>query len=55
MHDSFLLEIPREELNYWADLSKTIMERPVPGLGGVSIPVDVEFGETWGEMEKWKS
>ncbi len=53
MHDSFLLEIPKEELDYWAGLTKETMEAPVPGLGGVSIPVDVECGESWGEMERW--
>lgn len=53
MHDSFLLEVPKEKLNYWAETTKNIMELPVPGLGGISIPADVEFGESWGEMKRW--
>lgn len=53
MHDSFLLEVPDGKVDYWANLVQTIMEAPVPGLGGVSIPVDVKVGRNWGGLGSW--
>ena len=55
MHDSFLLEVPTGEVDYWAEMVQTIMEAPIEGLGGVSIPVDVKVGQTWGDLEKWRT
>ncbi len=59
MHDSFLLEVPMNEVNHWAEVVKGVMEAPVPGLG-TGIPVDIEVGENWasdelplGKMTKW--
>jgi DNA polymerase-1 len=52
MHDSFLLEVPTDKIDYWAGLVKGVMEAPVPGLN-TSIPVDVEIGRNWGEMTAW--
>ena len=53
MHDSFLLEVPDGEVDFWADLVQTIMEGPIEGLGGVSIPVDVKVGKSWGDLASW--
>jgi DNA polymerase-1 len=54
MHDSFLLEVPTEEVDFWAEMVQTIMEAPVDGLGGVSIPADIKVGKDWGNLEKWQ-
>lgn len=53
MHDSFLLEVPDSEVSYWADTCRAVMEAPVPELDGVSFPVSVEAGPSWGELEEW--
>jgi DNA polymerase-1 len=53
MHDSFLLEVPDEEVDFWAETVKGVMEAPIDGLDGVSIPVDVEVGKNWGDLTKW--
>ncbi len=53
MHDSFLLEVPDSEVDSWAETVKGVMEAPVDGLGGVSIPVDIEVGKNWGNLTKW--
>jgi len=52
MHDSFLLEVPTPELGDWARTVREVMEAPVDGLN-TSIPVDLEFGRNWGDLEKW--
>lgn len=54
MHDSFLLEVPDHMVDHWAEKVKTVMESPIEGLNGVSIPVDIKTGRTWGTLVKWK-
>jgi DNA polymerase-1 len=53
MHDSFLLEVPDEEVDDWAQKVKTVMEAPIEGLDGVQIPVDIETGRNWGDLSEW--
>ena len=53
MHDSFLMEVPDGLVSHWAYKVKEIMERPIEGLGGVQIPVDIETGRNWGDMTAW--
>jgi len=55
MHDSFLLEVPEDEVDRWARTAQAVMETPIPELGGISIPVDIEVGENWGELRTWKA
>ena len=55
MHDSFLLEVPTGMVDHWAQKVKTVMESPVQGLNGVSVPIDVETGRDWGSLVKWKA
>jgi len=54
MHDSFLLEVPDHMVDHWAEKVKTVMESPIEGLNGVSIPTDIETGRDWGTLVKWK-
>lgn len=53
MHDSFLLEVPDGMVEHWAWKVKTVMEAPIEGLNGVSIPADIETGKNWGNLAKW--
>jgi len=55
MHDSFLLEVPDHMVDHWAEKVKTVMESPIEGLKGVSIPTDIETGRDWGTLVKWKA
>ena len=54
MHDSFLLEVPDQMVDHWAEKVKTVMESPIEGLNGVCIPTDIETGRNWGALEAWK-
>jgi len=53
MHDEFLLEVPVNEIAGWAEVTRLIMETPVPELDGVSFPTTMEVGETWGTMKSY--
>jgi len=53
MHDSFLLEVPDGMVDHWAWKVKEVMEAPIEGLDGVSIPADIETGKDWGNLSKW--
>jgi DNA polymerase-1 len=53
MHDSFLLEVPDDEVDDWASRVREVMEAPIEGLGGVQIPVDIETGRNWGTLTEW--
>jgi DNA polymerase-1 len=53
-HDEFMLEIPSSPgrvVDQWVADVRGIMEEPIVGLGGVSFNVDVEAGESWGELK----
>jgi DNA polymerase I-like protein with 3'-5' exonuclease and polymerase domains len=53
MHDSFLLEVPDLLVDHWAEKVRAVMEAPIDGLNGVSIPADIETGKNWGSLKKW--
>lgn len=55
VHDSLLVECPKDHLDEVAKLIKTKMECSFNIKGRkVVFPVDVEYGENWGKLEKWK-
>uniref|UniRef100_A0A6M3K042 Putative DNA polymerase n=1 Tax=viral metagenome TaxID=1070528 RepID=A0A6M3K042_9ZZZZ len=54
VHDSLVFELPREGLDERIGEIKSVMERPVPELDGLSIEVEAQVGENWGEMEDWE-
>lgn len=54
-HDSLMLEVPREVAYEVGERVRACLRRPVVINGEeVTIPVDVEIGERWGELEKVK-
>jgi len=52
MHDEFIFEVRDEDVEQLSLRSKEIMERPIPELGGISIPTDLEVGSNWGKWHK---
>jgi len=52
-HDALYAEVKANELNYWANTMKLVMEQPVEELDGSRFPVEVSVGPSWGEMEEW--
>ena len=49
VHDELLLEVPPDEIDAVAALTRAIMTGCVP-LPGVSLAVDVAVGVNWGEL-----
>lgn len=45
IHDSFVLEVPKAEADWVGQLMGSVMTRPRPELGGLSIGVEVKVGE----------
>jgi len=53
MHDALKLEVPISEADRWAGVLQHVMEQSIPELGGVSFPVDVKVGVSWGKLSTW--
>jgi DNA polymerase-1 len=54
VHDSLLVECPKEKLNEVVAIMKKKMECTFAIKGKkVIFPVDIEYGENWGKLEKW--
>jgi DNA polymerase-1 len=49
IHDSILIECPKENVEKVADILKTTMEKVAPELG-IKLRVDVSTGKNWGEL-----
>lgn len=49
IHDSILIECPRENADKVADLLRTTMENVYPDLA-IKLKVDVSIGDNWGEL-----
>ena len=56
-HDSVLCEVTTGRLEAVASILQTELERPVPELGGLSIPVELKAGPAWHEstMEPYEA
>jgi uracil-DNA glycosylase family 4 len=55
VHDSLLFELPKSSYRSELRCIKKVMEQPVQIAGEyVSFPVDVEVGESWGELKEIK-
>ncbi|KKK49096.1 hypothetical protein LCGC14_3138520, partial [marine sediment metagenome] len=51
MHDELMLEVPEGDVDHWSSVVTEVMQRPVPELGGASLPVNVSVGEDWGSVK----
>lgn len=49
VHDSLVFECPEEMVENLILVVKTVMEQPWKELGGMSIPIGVKVGDSWGE------
>jgi uracil-DNA glycosylase family 4 len=57
VHDSLLVECPRELVARVASCLKAVMEQPWPQMGGFSIPAEFNVGgvgDSWGELRPYK-
>lgn len=55
VHDEIVFNVPKGELERTCKLIKQVMETPFRLLGrSVSIPVEIKWGENWGETREFK-
>lgn len=54
IHDALLVHVPEQHAPTMAKILKYCMKDavPLPGTDNVTIPVDIEGGERWGEFDK---
>lgn len=52
VHDAVVSFVQKTRLGHFAGLAKTAMEAPIPQLGGLTISVEMKYGENWGDMRK---
>ena len=50
IHDSFLLEVMEEKVDYVVQCLNAVMTEPVPELNGLNFGCKVEVGKRWSEM-----
>lgn len=56
VHDSILMEVPRGKVDVAVGGIRECMEREWPAIAtGFMVPIDVKFGDSWGEMTEWKA
>jgi len=48
-HDSFLCEVPDEQIAETSTTLREVMEAPVPQMGGVRFPVTISVGRNWAD------
>lgn len=55
VHDSLLVEVKEELVNYWAKKIVEVIQQTAKDIGiTVNIGVDVSIGDRWGSMEEYK-
>lgn len=55
VHDSLIFECPSELVDELVATVTEVMCQPFPELGGMSIPIGVKVGDSWGECEEYVS
>lgn len=48
-HDELVYSVPKSKVERYAGLLKLAFEEPIPELGGLSLPANVVWGNTWAE------
>jgi uracil-DNA glycosylase family 4 len=54
VHDSLVLEAPTELIPEVVRIVKKVMEQPFEELGGMTIPISVAVGDSWGETNAYR-
>lgn len=54
VHDGYCLVVPKNLVDKAIETLYTVLTRPIPEMGGLTIGCEVEIGDNWGEMEKVK-
>ena len=53
VHDELVFSVPEEEVGELVEMTSTILSTAVDL--SIPTPVDVEVGQSWGELEAWES
>lgn len=53
VHDSLVVECPDEMIPQVVGVLKRVMEQPFKELGGLTLPIGIAVGKSWGETEKY--
>lgn len=51
VHDELDFSVPKTDVKEIAEVTRQAFETPVPELGGISLPVDVNWGSNWAECK----
>ena len=54
IHDSLIIESPPEKVDEVVGVLRRVMEQPFRELGGLTIPIGVQVGDSWGSVEKYE-
>jgi hypothetical protein len=54
VHDSYMLCVPNNDVDKAIEILYTILTRPIPEMGNLTIGCEVEVGKNWGELERVK-
>jgi len=46
-HDELVFSVPKDKVEYYAKIAKAAMEEPIPELGGISLPANAVWGDSW--------
>ena len=50
-HDGYILDVPTARAREALELLAGILTRPIPEMGGLTIPCELEMGDDWASME----
>jgi len=54
VHDSLVFQVPKGMLNEIVEKVEPVLTQKWPELAGFSCPVEIEYGPSWGELEKYE-
>lgn len=54
VHDALIFEYPKEIRNQVLGVVRRVMEQPWNELGGMTLPIGIAVGPSWGEVESYK-
>lgn len=52
VHDSLVASVPRHQLLQAVEALRTVMEAPIPEMGGLTLGTEIKTGPNWGEMKE---
>lgn len=52
VHDSITYGVHKDYLEWFDETFRAVAQRPIPELGGITLPVEAGWGRTWAEAER---